>query len=501
MAGMQRPMLLLHICVAYDHWKVGVSLGYNNRNGVSLPSDANVPYNQRSANVRTNTDRELFNLFAQVSHDFANGVELGLSYLLMDGRYGIAPESHIDPSDGGIRYWRYPTWNNNMLVLNGLFPLGQQTIIKGAAWGNWYKQDISSFTSADYTTLEEQQQDQDRTFGTRFSLIHPVGDGELIVALNGFTSEHEELVLEADSTNEIVNALGTHPDTFSQWTYSVGVEYGIRFQEMYKLTLGSSFDGISTPKTGDKPALDPFLDYGLNAGLQVRLENAWRVRGAIGRKVRFPTMRELFGVALNRFLLNPDLRAESSFVTELGIARDGEQFSGEIIGFYQRTFDTIDQRVVAPADTPLRQRINLEGSRVWGIESVFTAKPHAYWTLDGHLTWMNPRAFEEGQTVFLTEKPELLGGISVLYNRSTGLSFSSEAFYTGRAYGLSEANEFLKLNTSLVLDAKVSYRFLAGSVFGEWFVRVDNVFDTTTLPQLGLPGAGRLLVSGLNLSF
>ena len=479
------------------HWKFGAAIGYSHRDGLPLPKDANVPYSQDSDDLRTNTDREVLNIYSQITHTFSSGIELGLSYLFLDGDYGIAPESHLDPAESSIRYWRYPLWRNNTLVLNGLVPLGPKAIVKGAAWGNWYEQDIASFSSGDYSAMEERQEDEDQTFGTRLSFIQPISSGELILALNGLHSEHKEKSYEIDESTD--NSLIT-PEVFSQFIYSAGLEYGVRLQDSYKVTLGGSLDGITTPNTGDKPALDPFLDYGLHGGVQALLTEGWLVRGALGRKVRFPTMRELFGVALNRFLLNPDLKPESSFVTEVGVSRRDEVFSGELIGFYQRTFDTIDQRRVEVDGSTLRQRVNLEGSRVWGIESVFTSRPATHWAIEGHLTWTNPRGFEEGNTVLLTEKPEWLGSINVGYNKAQGISFFGAAVFRGDAYGLSEENEFVTLNSSVVFDAKISYRFLVESVFGEWYIRVDNIFDETTLPQLGLPGAGRLLRTGLSVS-
>ena len=477
------------------HWKFGAAVGFNTRDGLPLPKDADLPFNQESDELRTNTDREMLNIYGQVAHSFRNGIEMGLSYLFLDGDHGIAPESHIDPSDSGIRYWRYPHWRNNTLVLNSLIPVGPQAIVKGAIWSNWYEQDISSFTSGDYSSLEERQKDEDQTVGTRFSFIQPIGSGELILALNGLHSEHQEVSFEPGIEADVLS-----PEVFSQFVYSAGLEYGVRVKDKYKFSMGGSLDGISTPETGDKPSIDPFLDYGLNGGVQALLSEGWMIRGALGRKVRFPTMRELFGVALNRFLLNPDLSPESSFVTEIGLSREGMSFSGEIIGFYQRTFDTIDQRRVDVDGATLRQRINLEGSRVWGFESVFTSRPATNLTLEGHLTWANPRGFEDGDTVFLTEKPEWLGSLNVGYNQATGVSAFVGAVFRGDAYGLSEENEFVTLDSSVLIDAKVSYRFMINAVFGEWYVRVDNIFDATTLPQLGLPGAGRLFRTGLSIS-
>ncbi len=483
------------------NWTFSAAVGYQTREGMPLPGDAELPFSQPDLETRTNTDREAINVFGQAGYAFNNGLELGLSYLFVDGGYGIAPEGHLNPVDNTIRFWRYPLWQNNTVILNGLLPTKGRAVVRGAIWSNWFRQTIDAYRSVEYENLAERQEDEDKTLGTRITWLQPLGSGTLSLALNGLRSEHEEVARATDEMGVIAAPDPAPAEQFSQWVYSSGLEYAFDLQEGVRVNLGGSFDGLYTPETGDKPSIDAFSDYGLSAGVQYLLPGDWVIRGAAGRKVRFPTMRELFGVALNRFVLNPDLRPESSFVTELALSRRQSTVTGELIGFYQRTFDTIDQRNVEVEGQSRRERINLEGSRVWGIESTLTVRLHPLWTLDGHLTWMNPRALEDGRTLFLTEKPEWLGGLSVIYNRATGVSIFAEAVFTGKAYGLDVDNTFIDLDPSLIIDARVSYRLFVGSLYAEAFVRVDNALDAVRLPQPGLPGPGRRVASGLNFSF
>ena len=345
------------------NWKIGIAAGYNTRDGFPVPDESELPFSQQDADVRTNTDREFLNLYGEVEHRFDSGTQVSLSYLLIDGEYGIAPESHVDPSESSVRFWRFPQWQNQVLILSGAIPTKDASLIRGALWGNWFQQDIQSFTTATYDNLEETQQDTDNTVGSRFTWEHALGAGSVNIALNGLMSEHEEAVTEFSTDG--VETAGV-PETYRQWLYSLGVEYGVPISKVYKLNVGGSVDGFSTPETGDKPSLDPFLDYGFNVGVQRLFGDDWIARMAVGRKVRFPTMRELFGVALNRFLLNPDLSPESSFVTELALSKRGTAISGELVGFYQRTFDTIDQRRVNVDGVSLRQRVTWKAAASGG---------------------------------------------------------------------------------------------------------------------------------------
>ena len=269
------------------------------------------------------------------------------------------------------------------------------------------------------------------------------------------------------------------------------------------MVLGVSLDGLATPITGDKPARDPQIDFGVTSGLIYNLDDTWSLRASAGRKVRFPTMRELFGEALGRFLINLDLKAESSLLTEVGLGLEGEAVSGEAVVFLNRSFDTIDQRSVqVPGeDPPRRQRVNLDGSRVAGVEVGGTARPARGWAVDGNMTWTHVRAFADGGTVRLVEKPEWVGTATLTRNHPSGVSAMLQTVFTGRAYGLDDDNVFVPLPTSLVLNARLSYLFIRGRFATEVFARVNNATDDLTLPQLGLPGPGREFHVGLEVAF
>jgi iron complex outermembrane receptor protein len=423
--------------------------------------------------------------------------------LHFEGEKGIAPESHLDPDVSRVRFWRYPDYQTSMLIVNGAAPLGTGgTLLRGALWGHRFAQIIDQFTTADYAALAEVQADEDLTLGTRLTLAGPLGPGEARVALNALTSQHEQDNQEFAS--DVLTT--TTSQTFRQHIWSVGGEYEWALTPQLEALLGGSLDGIATPETGDKPARDPQVDFGVASGLRYDLDEAWSLRASAGRKVRFPTMRELFGEALGRFLISPDLKAESSVLTEVGISRAGSAVSGEVIAFYNRTFDTIDQcSVTLPGeDLSRRQRINLDGSRVFGVEVVGTARPLRGLSVNGHLTWTHVRAFEDEETRRLAEKPEWLGTLTLDYNAPGGFSVLLEPTFRGHAFSPDDDNVLQELPTSLVLNARLGYRFVRSGkrvIASEIFVRVNNAADELTLPQLGLPGAGREVLAGIDLSF
>lgn len=477
-----------------------VSVGYNDRDGIALSKDAQLPYSQPDEAKRTNTDRRLLNLFGQVTRDMGQRGTLGLSVLHVDGNQGVAPESHLNPEEARVRFWRYPLWQQSMLTVNGdlmLQPKGLR--LRGAIWGSRFVQHIDQYASVRYESLQQRQEDQDWTLGTRLTLLQPVRHGELRFALNALTSLHDQRDIDRVEDGGVLDR------SFQQHIYSLGVEYEGTPSERLQWIIGGSLDGIATPNTGDKPARDPQMDYGITTGIRYAIQENATLRASMGRKLRFPTMRELFGESLGRFLLNPDLKAESSFLSEVGLERRGVSFSGEVIAFYNRTFDTIEvQSVQVPGeDRSRRQRVNLDGSRVTGVEIVGIFEPSTGTTIEGHVTGMRSKGLEGTATRPLVERPDWLCTLTLSHRRPRGFFALAQAVYTGRAYGLGEDNSLKPLPTSLVLNLRASYRLIYArqrTVSTEVFVHLNNATDALVLPQLGLPAPGREIRVGIEVS-
>jgi len=485
-------------------WRYALGLGRASRDGLALPAGAELPYNQTDPKIRTNTDQRMTNAAARVVHRFPGGTEVGASLFHVDAEKGVAPEGHLDPARFRVRYWRYPLWQNTMAIASAKGVLGADAIWKGAAWVNRFRQNIDAYTSSSYDSLDSREEDRDLTVGGRLVGQRRLGRSAVKLALNALTSTHRQRDLDLNPDG---SPAGTFPElSYRQVVVSTGVEYEVDPIDRLDLTAGASFDLMSAPQTGDKPAIEAFRDYSATLGLGYQLHPGIHLRGSLGRKSRFPTLRELFGEALNRFLINPDLRPESSIITELAARFRGVNGEVEVVPFATFTSNTIDQRsVLLPGESrPRRQRINLRGSRVVGLELSGTFAPRPGLQAQGHLTLMQPRRLKDAPTdpIWLSEKPDVLGRLALGYEPASGPQGLIEGVYTGRAYSLDEANQFVPLPRSVVFNVRAGYRFLwAEERRLEVFARVDNLTDEVVVPQLGLPAAGRTAQAGVKADF
>lgn len=481
------------------------ALSLSQRDGMSLSADAALPFNQTNPDQRTNTDSKILSGYARAEYHLNTKDAVGLAINVVDGEKGIAPEGHVDPEVDRVRFWRYPTWQN--VNVTGTWDLKFGTHddwnARGAVWTTLFTQRIEQYQSAAYQDVAEAQEDDDLTFGARAILAHNYEDGTLSFAINELYSRHEQIDSEFDSTGtELAGPL----QMYAQNTFSVGAEYDGKITERIQGVFGASLDGMITIESADKPKQDPFLTPGITAGATYSLSDNHNVRGVLGRKARFPSMRELYGEALQRFLVNPELKPEASWNGELGYAGRFNKWSLEATSFVQLTSNTIDQRQLDTLGSTKRQRINLPGSRIVGVELSGNVSAFKPFRLNGHVMWSYVRGITEkadgsDSLTFLSEKPESLATLNLGYDFPFGLLLDAEAQYTGKAY--SPSNEgFDELAPSVILNSRIAYRWikpLKAIQLLELFARMDNITDAVALPQQGLPSPGRELRGGVKI--
>jgi len=491
-------------------WDYTAAVQYTSRGNQPLPHSANLDHNQPLEDRRVNTDRELISGFGRASYRLENGGQLGLSVLHVDAEQGVAPAGN-EAKPGDTRYWQYPLWQKSTVIASGQKTIGQNTSVQGAAWGSRFAQDIADYRTIAYDTLNQTQEGRDLTGGARLIGTQNLPFGTLTLALNGLTSRHEKSTASSDSVT-----------TFRQHIFSAGLEYEAQVDPQVEVSGGINLDGADYPQTGPFPKRDPFYAWGLTTGLRVDMTKGWTLRGAAGRKNRFPTMRELFGAAIGKFVPNPNLEPISAWIGEVGVEHRSQHWYFGSTAFFNRVQNTIDKCTISQNDPVAEcsvneagelqsddigkvRRINLKGARVYGLETTVRWTPTEAFVLDGNVTWSHPRGLtEDGDTQRLDEKPSWLGTGRMSYNFPFGLSFMGQVRYTGGIYARNQQDEFVPLSSSpsLVLDGRLGYDLsqVTDLVSGSVYVRGDNLTDEAVFIGLGLPRPGRSFRVGLDIA-
>ncbi|MFT5142907.1 MAG: iron complex outermembrane receptor protein [Rhodothermales bacterium] len=469
--------------------------GYNRTDGFQLAGNHGLEFSQANGGLRTNTDRRIAHAFVRAGYTFGK-IEAGVSLLHIDSQKGIAPEGHLDPSRENVRYWRYPVWRTTMVSGNAASQTAGGTRLRGTVWLTGFQQQIDQFASADYNAVQDWQRDRDLTGGGRLTMEKDLGPGTLRSAVNGLISRHKQVEGARGSTGELTES------EYAQRTFSLGSEYAFDVGSRARIVAGGNLDWFETPSTEGKSSGSPFAAWGGTTSFEYDVTDDWRLLATVGRKARFPTMRELFGEALNRFIVNEGLKPESALLADVGFRHGTDEADMEITAFFNRTWHTIDQLNVEVDGQRLRQRINLAGSSVLGLQVVGRYRIAQPLRLDYGATFTDPTVLGEPDRDVLMEKPAVLGRLGITVTPGAGGTFGVESVYTGRAYSLDPENAEVALPRVLQWNVRVSVRrYTRAGIYGELFLRLNNLTDKSVFPQLGLPGPGRNVQLGLSLSF
>ncbi|HEX6983053.1 MAG TPA: TonB-dependent receptor [Balneolaceae bacterium] len=479
-------------------------IGFAKRGDFALPAGSDLPFSQPSNETRVNTDRQLFNLFFEGGYRFDNGARLNTTLFHVDAAKGVAPESNLNPAQTGVRYWRYPSIEQTMFIVNGMMPISDRSNLRGSAWVSRFTQDIFQYKTVAYKQLDQTQTDLDYTGGLRLIFEQQLGRGGLDLSLNLLTSRHRQSITpysgktpQADSSS-----------VYHQHIYSFGAEYTLPITSNFIGSLGINYDGSAIVNTGpwENQGFESYIKsaLGISAGATYLISDRFSLHATAGRRGRFPTMRELYGGALGKFVPNPTLKPVTAYKGEVGAEWLGSTFSGSITAFYNRMLDTIDKTTLQQGpNAGKEQRINLDGSRVWGVEFVTTTSIANRIVVDGSLTYMNIRGYFNDEPRKLDEKPSWVGTVALTYDLPLNFEALLQGEYIGGIYTRTEQNTFVLLPDAFILDIRLAYNLRSSKLFsgGSIFLRANNVMDDLRLLQLGLPGPGRSFLAGFRLQF
>jgi iron complex outermembrane receptor protein len=442
---------------------------------------------------RINTDLDSLTLFGALQ--YAGDRFTGRALLFRnEAERGIAPETTGDPALVNPRFWRYPHIALTQLVLAGEFELGGGSSVRAVAWRQWFEQTIDQYGDATYAARTQRQEDEDDTNGARLTLS--AGLDPIVLRLSGTaqTSLHQQV------DTRFPAAPG--PELrYRQNLFSLGAEADIPIGPA-DATLGIAYDRAETPLTGDKPGQPPLDAIAFSGAVRARLTPDLRLTVSGGRRTRFPTARELFGEALGRFLINPDLDPETAWLAdaELSWRRPGLRLS--LNPFVVRSEDTLAQRVVVVDGRSLRQRYNLSGSWSYGVDAALDAPLGAGFSLEAHASLLRARADEGAVSPRrLLQRPSHELGAALVWSPSDAISARAEIRHVGPAIDSAADGSTVRLDPAAEINLRASGRIvrLGSGRSVHVTAAADNITDAEITPQLGLPLPGRTFRVGIRI--
>ncbi|MEM7432133.1 MAG: TonB-dependent receptor plug domain-containing protein [Pseudomonadota bacterium] len=483
-------------------WSFVVGGSRIERDAERIADKNSVPFDPSTNDERTNTDYSGSSVFGAVSYSGERAL-FRASLLHGDIERGIAAQGNRDPAISSPRFWRIPDWQLTQLTLNGSWIVSPRTDLRLTGWRQWFDQTIDSYTDYSYSVLDERETGEDDTVGARLVLATEYDWGSLRWVATTQDSIHRQ-VEAATVTGDAAGLISDPLLRYRQKLSTVGVEADWQLSDAWTSTWGIGRDRASTPLTGDKPDQRPLSATGWSAGLRYTPGGDWSGSITIGERTRFPTPRELFGVALGRFLLNPDLRPERSLLTDITAQYSGsERFTFDAAVWVNDSDDTLSQRSVNVGGASLRQRYNTNGAFTYGIETSTVISLLENFRTEFSFAIQDGEAERDGSgdRPPLLQRPEEQVNLAFDWQANRRTDLRAEVSYTGAALDLDDDGNTVRLPSSTTVSLRAFID--VGSVSGQRVLltaALDNVTDELILPQLGLPAPGRSVHLGFRIN-
>jgi outer membrane cobalamin receptor len=272
--------------------------------------------------------------------------------------------------------------------------------------------------------------------------------------------------------------------------YSVAAEYEVSPFESLGLVAGYSHHWLkkdSEDPTGSESE-GTFL-----AGAQYDLFKSTSLHGSASRKVRFPSISQLYDEAKG----NPDLQTEKSYNYELGIVQSlPGKSSLSLTGFYINVSDFIKK----DEDTQINE--NMEKYRFRGVEVAAETRPVSRLLLRAGYTYMDSEdRAEQPDYDELQYTPRDKLTFEGSYKTPFGLSAYFSVLHLNRQYYYAKKAPFIKrkLNEYTLVNLRLSQSLFRDRL--EIYCGANNLFDKDYETSYGLPQAGRLVYTGIKVSF
>lgn len=459
--------------------------------GFPLPQGVHEPVPVRDG-LRLNTDARNLNGFFAVRHAFDGGAWSSLSASSFQAERGIAAELGAEDP----RLWRYPEVKRTLVAFSG------GTGDRATPWGRGDLEatlgvdlghtEIRSYSTRAYDEVTGSEDGNDRTLTFRLLGDHTLTTRSDLRGSFTLSDIFHEAIVDGESSDYEQRLMSLAGETAIQLVEDHGGAL-----ESLRLSLGGAWDRGNTPRTGGLESLGTLDDWGARMGLTALVnDGATAFHGGVSRRGRFPSLRETYSEALNRFVPNPDLHPEHLLAYEAGVTTRLGTGELQLVGFHQSLTDAI-RRITLPDRK--RMRVNSDEIRSTGVELLFS-QTFGSLALDGDLTLQRVDLTDPGTSLSSEPEnmPEQMGRIRLGAPLLAGFSGSAEAEYTGSQFCQSPDT-----GADIKLDGGTWWNGLLSRIWNlplssgmaqrvETQVSVDNLADVALYDQCGLPRAGRL---------
>lgn len=470
-------------------WRLFASGSSRMRDGYPLAGDFGATKTE-NGDLRDNSDLERHNLFASARYDPSERTRVGLTVNRVQGDNGAPPVTNYDKGDPFSQKAKYDRTDD--LSGQGVQVVYDHTFGEGLGVRGWtylsqLETDENRYDDSTYRTQVANgargSQTNTQIAGTSLQVRRQV-TGSAMATL-GLTAESHGWeasgfrVGKSDKLSEV-------SDDADLRVYSAAVQYEAWPTPQLGVVAGGAYHRQDREATGEG-ALSALL------GASYRLAENLMARASWSRKVRFPSIRQLYDVDAG----NPALEAERTMHWEAGVTYEvSSQTALSAAAFLIDAQDFIEKDGNSPY-------ANYEELRLQGIELSGQTRLGAALLKATYAYLGSEDRSPSSQREELQHRPRHQISTQATYAFAFGLTpylsigrVAGQYFYDA---GKEPPLQKMALNDYTLVDVRLRQSLLDGHV--ELHGGVDNLLDVDYEQSYGLPQAGRSAYGGVRYSF
>jgi iron complex outermembrane receptor protein len=454
---------------------------------------------------RNNSDFKRDSYWAKVGVEPKDG-EYYLNFYYIDREKGMPPSIDNDtvflfrPAFSQFaRMTRYDDW---AIDLSGQQKVLEQLILKAKLFYHNHVDDYTSFSDPEFEDKIAVSTFKDYVVGGFVTADYIPVEWDIVrAALHYNVDSHKER-----DDDYLPFAQRT------SYTGSVALENEFNRVKNLSLVVGASYDFFNITKAEmnvlddsgnflyqeslDNPSSKAYLNPMI--GATYTLSDSIRMFGSIAKKVRFPTLQQLYSSKGG----NPELKPESTITYTIGVAQSfSKNVRGEFAIFYHRISDFITR----DAPTVLGTYQNFAKISLAGFELTGEVTPMEALRIRAAYTFNQARDISSvrvtDKVLYIPEHKVDIGAYYLIPYIKTQLDVIG--LYVSKTYGQLPTiahpdDEAIQNDEYFIMNCKISKVFLKNY---EAYVAVNNIFDRDYEPEIGFPAPGRNFYVGLTARF
>ena len=462
--------------------KYSVSFTHERCPDFKLPENFQ-PQPNEDGDTRNNSAYRKNSLNFKFRYDINTSHQLGININFIDNWYNVPPQVFVS----NPRFWRFPDWKKNIVSINSLNILSPSILLQSVVFYDSYYNHLDSYDNDNYNSQTQRY---------AFSSIYDD------YSLGGIVYPQLKLIKQG-TTNGIVSFKhDVHQQKNNQESYQkysaqimgIGLEQEIQLSSPFQVSVGMDANYFLPVSYNNEESREPILLFNGQTLLNYQLSADMNIFFLMGKKSRFPTLKELYSDRLGRNIPNPNLGEEHAWNLELGSQWFNHSSRVKFSFFYSQLNDLITE-VQLPENVQQLQntaQAEFKGVEIDGMINVLPCN------LQLNYTFLDAQDRSPArESNYLSYRPKHRLNSWLRWDVTSSLQLQADATYTADQYYQNPASlEWEKLNDFSQFNSTVNYFYKSQFTL---YLRISNIFDQLYYSEYGIPMPGREITLGLKL--